>query len=603
MFFSAFIGNDDGLSLWREALRRHASWLGLIPHIESYRLADLRNLSFGWLDCKPSDSNPRLKQTQEFILTKSFGDVTSEEPASPNYIFDAMDSNGSSNSIRIEMVLSTGELDIIIPPTTPQQFYFAKNSHGYIFSDDMRLFRYLVETGLDERAVYALFQYGAIPPALTIYKNVRRIPNGHVFRLGPNSDEPIYIPFFQLSDFPKRNGAPSKPETRIQKALDQLLIDTPESSVLYFSGGVDSGLLASRLAHLGRTDIRLINYAFDPDNDESRLALRMASHFGLECHQVKHDLRNVSNMLQRIGKDYSFPFGDFSTVPTNILVHESLEWARQSFVVIEGTGADGAFGVGMKYPNWQKVYAIPTLLRQQADAAYSLLKLWKRDSTLEHIGRVARKSMHMPMGQAMVAENALEGIAYNIPYDIRADIEQAIRANFEVMSTDVEPEEQLSFLDLVWVCAGRMAPKSFDPLRRHGVQAIYPYLELPILRVSSSLTWSEKCASGEAKSLLKALLARDVPNEWVYRPKKGFEPPHQEMVASPAMQEFLQDAVLCQQNPLIDYCQLDKVLSMIERARQGQWVCPGAYDFIWTLAFTSAWLSQLPKEGILEVNR
>ena len=596
MYFSAFIGNDGDASIWQEALSRHACWLGLTPQVESLRLDDSRRLSFGWLDFKPSDANRRVKETEEFILATSFGEVIDEGSGALTNALYVMDCNASSNAIRIEASLKSGEIAIMVPPTTPQQFYFARNSHGFYFSDDMRLFRYLVETSLDERAIYALFQYGAIPPPLTIYKNVRRIPNGHVFKLQPNSDELIHLTCFSLRDCPVRNGAQSNPETKIERALDELLTGIPQAAVLYFSGGVDSGLLASRLAKLGRTDVRLLNYAFDPDDEESRLALRMASYFGLECHQVHHDLRKVSDVLQRIGKDYSFPFGDFSTVPTNVLVHESLEWAQRSFVVIEGTGADGAFGAGLKYPKWQRVYRVPAFLRKRADAAYSLFKLWQRNSRLERLGRVARKSMRMPLGQAMVAENALEGIAYSIPQQSSADLEEAIRVNFEAMSIGVELEERLSFLDLVWVCAGRMAPKSFDPLRKHGVRTIYPYLDLPILAVSSSLAWDEKCAYGEEKAILKRLLARDVPRQWVYRLKRGFEPPHQPMVASPAMQEFLRDVVLSRQNPLINFCETDKVLGMIERARKGQELCPGAYDFIWTLTFTSAWLSQLPEQ-------
>src|SRR5262249_38338632 len=153
---------------------------------------------------------------------------------------------------------------------------------------------------------------------------------------------------------------------------------------------------------------------------------------GLECQQVTHEVRRVAEVLRRVGREYSFPFGDFSTISTNILVHQSLALAQDSRTVIEGTGADGAFGVGVAYPIWRRVYEVPSLLRRPADAAYSLLKLWRRHSDLERLARASRNSRRMPLGHAFVAENALEGIGYHIPEAIRAELERAIRCSMEV---------------------------------------------------------------------------------------------------------------------------------------------------------------------------
>jgi asparagine synthase (glutamine-hydrolysing) len=595
MYFSAFLGTDEGFPPWQHALSEHARWLGLIPQIESRCLDDFRNLSFGWLDNKSVKVNHRLKEVEEYIVASTLGGGSLQEHiASGTKLLENIFDDRNSNSIAIAVSLRVGEIIIAIPPTTPQQFYVARTSHGYVFADDMRLFPRLMETELDERAIYALFQYGAIPPTMTMYKGVHRVPNGHVFRLRPNSYDPVCTPFFQPTAPAPKNGATSARETSVRETLDRSLSDIPESAVLYFSGGVDSGLLASRLVKLGRTDIRLLNYCFGPRDEEAKLALQMATHLGLECLQVNHEMRRVSDVLQRLGKDYSFPFGDFSTVPTNILVHESADLARQSSMVIEGTGADGAFGIGIKHASWQRVYRVPAKIRRQIDLAYKGLGLWRHASKLERIGRITRKSLQMPVGPAVVAENALEGIAYTIPDNVRSDINQAIRANFEILSAGVGPEERISLLDLVWVCAGRMAPKSFDPLRTLGIQPKYPFLEFPMVHLSSSISWEEKCAAGEPKALLKRLLSQDVPKEWVYRTKSGFTPPHQEILASPVVQEFLRDVVLSKQNPLLDFCQIDKVERMIERSRQHDKLGPGACDFLWTLTFTSAWLHQSP---------
>src|SRR6184192_13346 len=164
----------------------------------------------------------------------------------------------------------------------------------------------------------------------------------------------------QPRDAGARSAARRRPRAARALAFGHPRRDTGARAAVhrsYFSGGVDSSLLAARLSQLGRHDVRLVNYCFGREDTESPLAARVASHLGLECHQVRHELREVAQVLERVDRDYSFPFGDLSTIPTNILVHGSLSLADESRTVIEGTGADGAFGFGVEYRKWQRLYA------------------------------------------------------------------------------------------------------------------------------------------------------------------------------------------------------------------------------------------------------
>ncbi len=192
----------------------------------------------------------------------------------------------------------------------------------------------------------------------------------------------------------------------------------------------------------------------------------------------------------------------------------------------------------------------------------------------------------------MLALNSLDGIAFDVP------------SGAPVRAPDAEsllPEEHLSQLDLAWVCAGRMAPKTFDPLRGRGVHPIYPYLEPDLLGVSSSLSWSVKSAGGEAKSLLKTILARQLPASLVYRKKSGFTPPYRATLASGPLQEFLHDVVLTPANPVLEWCDVPTIRDLVKRAGSGAHLSAGAIDFLWTLAFTSGWVRQLPPPQALPV--
>jgi asparagine synthetase B (glutamine-hydrolysing) len=110
------------------------------------------------------------------------------------------------------------------------------------------------------------------------------------------------------------------------------------------------------------------------------------------------------------------------------------------------------------------------------------------------------------------------------------------------------------------------------------------------------LAWSVKSAGGEAKSVLKTILARQLPASLVYRKKSGFTPPYRATLASGPLQEFLHDVVLRPANPVLELCDVPTIRDLVKRAGSGGGapLSAGAIDFLWTLAFTSGWLRQLP---------
>jgi asparagine synthase (glutamine-hydrolysing) len=590
MFFSAYVGSNEDPLLWKEAMHRHATWLGLTCRIESRRLNDNRSFFFGWLGENPFNAKPYIALEEHLIINTSETIENSEHPVLPIQLWQRPAESMNVNVIRLIVSLQAGEVQIIIPPATPEPFYYTKKSQGYVVGNDMRLLMRLTELEIDDRAIYALFQYGAIPPTITMSKNIQRVPNGHTLRIIPRSDEIILKPFFQPMGEARIRDM--NPEMQVTHVLDGILEAMPLSTAIYFSGGIDSGLLAARLAEMERTDIRLINYTFGPRDQEGDLAVRMAAHLGLSCEQIMYDPLGIPLVLERLGKDYSFPFGDPSMITQNLLVHASLQSTGQPATIINGTGADGAFGTVMN-PRCYQIYLMPYSIRQMIAKGYERLKCWQYDSKMEYYARLFRQSIQMPAQHAsIIAYNSLDGIVYRIPDTVRESLQQTIKARIQILGAGLSPDKQASLLDLVYVCAGRYAASCFDPLRRLGIRPIFPFLEPPMIDLSLSLQ-REKSFGGEDKALLKNLLACRVPKELVYRPKSYFFPPLQEILTYTPMQELLRNVTLSKKNPLIDFCRIHTVKQMVERARDRQALGKQACKFLWVLMFTSTWLSQL----------
>jgi len=546
-FFSAYAGPAAGSKSWEAAIRAHARWLGCPERID-----------FGHNNPPPSGvvrAVARLAQTAV--------------PEGGNAVQVAVDDSG---------------LSVRVPPATPQPCYALSAFGGQVLTDDLRFCASVTGAALDPVGIYALLLFGQAPAPLTCLRGVTRLVGGYRYRV---NGQGIVSERDFVSDLAPTSDA-AVAEARVRDVLDGVIEGMPQHTMLFFSGGVDSALLAARAVALGRTDIQLLNYAFGPHDHEAAHAQRVAAQLRLACERVTHDANDTAQVLSRLGRDYAYPFGDLSTLPSNLLVHAALKNGSTPPAVIEGTGADGAFGLAASYGRYRTIFALPAALRVAGSKAYDLLRLWRFNLPLERVLRFVRKSTRLDIGPAVLALNSLDGIAYDVPTGGSASLPASD-------GESLLPEEHLSQLDLAWVCAGRMAPKTFDPLRGRGVHPIYPYLEPSLLAVSSSLSWSVKSAGGEAKSVLKTILARQLPASLVYRKKSGFTPSYRTTLASGPLQEFLHDVVLTPANPVLEWCDVPTIRDLVKRAHgKGAPLSAGAIDFLWTLAFTSGWLRQLP---------
>ena len=586
MVFSAYLGPEAQLPTWLDAVERHAAWLGLAAHHGKRRVGDAQVFAFCHLTAGPAPAEEALRDDSEhLVMTTSLAPPRVRE-------WDRL-AEIDDNRIALGVDLRGGEIRVAVPPTTPDQFYHRHLGGALVLANDLRVLMRWAPSTLDERGVYALLQYGAIPAPLTPSRDVGRVPNGHLATFSPRSPAPVLRPCYDLAEESRPLRA-ADAVGELWRCLDRTLAALPPATVVYFSGGVDSGLMAARLAALGRTDVTLFNYSFGPHDQEADLALRMAAHLGLRCEQVTYDPGDLPGLMERLARDYAFPFSDISVIPTNLLVHASLPLVRSAGTALEGTGADGTFGLGLKRPQWTWVYRVPRFIRQAAGASYGTFGLWRSENIAGQVTNIARRSVQMPLDEAaVVAHNALDGIAFTMPPGMPAAFDEVFRSGVHVISRGLEPRDCFSFLDMVHVCCGMYAVKAFEPLRSRGMETVFPFLEPSLLRAGFAISWEEKCAGGVAKRLLKDRLVQSVPHDMVFRPKRGFRPPLTAIFATPAMQDFIAGVVMPQSNPLLAFCERRVLAAIVERTRRSVPLSTGVYQFLWSMIFFSGWLQQL----------
>jgi len=493
-------------------------------------------------------------------------------------------------------------LRVDIPSTTADHFYYRTDGECIEVTDDLRRLVRPSDT-LDGRAIYSILQFGTAIPPLSPWKEIRRIVPGRTttFRDHPVRIEEAGHPKGRGWDQELRSIERSQQISIVLDTLDHALLAARQKRplIILFSGGIDSGLLAARAAALGLEDTLLVNYSFDPDDAESLLAEQMAKHLGLSLHRIRDDGTgaDAEGVLAHAGRDYRNPFCDSSTVPTGKLVQSVIGRYGSEYAVVDGTGADGAFGLFDWSRQWRKVHSLPCSTLRIAAHAYQTFQLWQQNSRLEYWLRVLRRASQHRFPLSAIAQNPLAGIAYAAPKHISLEVESMAISWLRSISPD-DPLLQLTAVDLALACCGVVTQKSQSLFAAAEIDVVYPYLSPEMAWIAlSSASWQRE--DREEKWLLKAALARHVPVQMVYRPKSGFAAPMSQMFQSEGFRAAFHN--LCSgQSPLSPFLEKSFLHTIGEKIASDSVLPTQTTNLVWAIVFVSEWLDQVAGAGTME---
>ncbi|NJD24513.1 MAG: asparagine synthase (glutamine-hydrolyzing) [Betaproteobacteria bacterium] len=187
--------------------------------------------------------------------------------------------------------------------------------------------RRLSPGGLD---AYLAHRY--IPAPLSLVEGVRRLPNGHLLEWSLDGSPPVVRRWWSPADEPNGDGD-------WQATLDEAIrlrcvADRPVG--LFLSGGIDSTVLACRLAALGQP-LETFTAAFPGSPlDEAPAAAALSRRLGLPHRTVDVPV-SIRDDFPAIVAALDEPFADPSAIPLWYLARET---TRHVKVVLGGDGGD-----------------------------------------------------------------------------------------------------------------------------------------------------------------------------------------------------------------------------------------------------------------------
>jgi asparagine synthase (glutamine-hydrolysing) len=380
---------------------------------------------------------------------------------------------------------------------------------------------------IDLDALEAFLAFNSIPSPLTIFREVRKLPAGHLLIWEGKGVELRRYARPRPAAQPRSEDEDSLAEELRGRLRDSvrahLVADVPVGVLL--SGGIDSSALTAIAAEESSGTVNTFSIGFEEESfDELGKARLIADRYGTQHHELV--LRpDAAELLPRIVEAFDEPFADSSALPT-YLVSELA--AGSVKVALSGEGGDELFGGYYTYVAdllarrvGPLVSAFGPVVRRLPSSSAKVsfdykAKRFVGGARLPPLERHhAWKEIFSPDVRASLVARERDEVAD--PLDV-------YRARY----AETEGAEMLSRLqdvDLGIYLVDDLLVKTDRASMAHSLEARVPFLDPVVAELALALPTKMKVRGFAKKRLLRRALAPLLPREIVHGRKEGFSIP------------------------------------------------------------------------------
>ena len=399
--------------------------------------------------------------------------------------------------VRAKKVVLASDVAAIKP------LYYRHEKHSLIFSSEIKGILALMDDlghpvpPVDHKAVDLYFALGYIPAPLTLYADIKRLPPHtsivYDFETGLLTEE-SYDPF----------------EVGESKLTDDQLLAVIKDSVMvhlisdvpvgvFFSGGTDSSLIAAILNEAGMR-METFSVALQGRGADSRYFSAIAKELNLKTHVIAFDQAAFEKAYQEVLGLLDEPIASNSMLPMHALAQYASERVK---VVLSGEGGDEFFS---GYPR----SAVLNGMKDKTNTFGLLEKLYLytptftgKNALFEKLFIFFKRPLSYYLLTMSPSRDVLTAQAWQRAYALLA-LDRVLPPSYD--SRWYLPNDLLRKADLATMYS--------------SVEARVPLVDREVIKASRLIPLAK--SSHELKASLKRLLARYLPDEYVYRKKSGF---------------------------------------------------------------------------------
>ncbi len=389
---------------------------------------------------------------------------------------------------------------------------------------------------IDASAVEDYFAYGYVPDPKSIYRDVKKLPPGHVLELRRGMAMAAPRRYWDVTFSSRPPAAESEIcATLIDKLAEavriRLVAEVPLGAFL--SGGVDSSAVVAMMARASGDPVNACSISFgDPAYDESRYAAAHAQRYGAN-HLVGRVDPDDCDLVDRLAELYDEPFADSSAIPT----YRVCALARQRVVVaLSGDGGDEVFAGYSRY-RWHHAEAMARRALPFGLAgplAGLLAGIWPdfdgmpgRLRARNTLAAIARDPASAYAHSVFVLGDESRGSLFSDGFRSELQGYNAAELIHHLMRSAPADDHlsRVQYTDLKTYLPGDILTKVDRASMAHSLEVRVPLLDHPLVEWAAGLPADLKLNGRVGKYVLKKALEPLVSGDILYRAKMGFAVP------------------------------------------------------------------------------
>jgi asparagine synthase (glutamine-hydrolysing) len=404
--------------------------------------------------------------------------------------------------------------------------YYRATGDGVEFASELRA---LPRGEIDLDALEAFLAFNSIPAPLTIFRETRKLPPGHLLVWDEARGtvdvrrfaRPAPVPASEQREEDEGELA-EELRARLRDSVSAHLVSDVPVGVL-LSGGVDSSLLAALAADAATEPVQTFSIGFEERSfDELADARLVAERYATRHHELV--LRpDAALLLPALAEAFDEPFADSSALPTYLVARLA---AADVKVALSGEGGDELFGGYYTYAADLLAARVGGLARL-ARPIVERLPTSTAKASFDYRAKRFVRAAHLPplerhhgWKEIFSAEARAELTGRRATFD-PVDL---LRARYA--ETDGADElVRLQDVDLGIYLVDDLLVKTDRASMAHSLEARVPYLDTAVSELALALPTRHKVRGLRKKVLLRKAAEPFLPKRIVDGRKRGFSIP------------------------------------------------------------------------------
>ena len=444
--------------------------------------------------------------------------------------------------------------------------YYYNKDEKFVFSSEMKPILKIVEKfELDMEAVNEYFTLRYNPSPKTTVKEIFKLYPGEVLEYNLKEKSLKKILNINESLIPNIKIDTHKSEAYWVDALSQTLESAIEKQMLsdvevgsFLSGGIDSALITAIASKYTKSKIKTFCIGFDGSEafDETKDARRSAEILNTEHHDI---IANASQYMKNLEESTFINEEPNGTENTFAQYEISKLASKYTKVVLAGQGADEIF---MGYGKYKA--------EEKRDKYLPYVKIAKQ------FGFLFKHPKFHKMQRALYALSETNELTrFEKIYTVFTDKEREhlLPANFSNRGTQLNyfhgliphkmsPLDKMSILDTYTSLSDELLMYGDKMTMATSVEMRVPFLDNDVVALAQKIPNYYKIKNGVHKYILKEVAKKYLPNEIIYRAKRGFDMPSLEWFQGDLNSEIM--LLLTSKHSLItNYIERDELIKIV----------------------------------------